>query len=369
LRPHIEMYRKPFSRREFLKLSALAVGGFSLRPWASRIFYEQDFPQYERLGRVCVGKVDLKSQPDEDAETVGILYEDAVVPWLREKAGRWSWRNNQRYVETPEGYIWSPYLQPVKNQPNEAVQSLPQSGGEQGMWVEVSVPWVDGVLANPPARSHWLQYRVEHDLPMRFYYSQILWVDQTKVTEDGAIWYRINERYGSPGDILWAPGMAFRPLTPEELSPINPDVEDKRVVINVSWNEQTLSCFEGSAEVYFCRISSGVSSGSTPITPPGGNGFPIWRKMHSVHMAGGTNAEGWDLLGIGYTSLFVGEGVAIHSTYWHNNFGEPMSHGCVNTRPEDAKWIFRWTQPIVPFNMGDITISGDGSTRITVLEG
>ena len=363
------MYRKPFTRREFLKLSALAVGGLSLQPWGSRLFYEQDFPESERLGRVCVGKVDLKSQPDEDAETVGILYEDAIVPWLREKAGRWSWRNNQRYVETPEGYIWSPYIQPVKNQPNEVVQSLPQSGQERGMWVEVSVPWVDGVLANPPARSHWLQYRVEHDLPMRFYYSQILWVDQTKLDEDGAIWYRINERYGSPGDILWAPGKAFRPLTSEELSPINPDVEDKRVVINVSWNEQTLSCFEGSAEVYFCRISSGVSSGSTPITPPGGNGFPIWRKMHSVHMAGGTNAEGWDLLGIGYTSLFVGEGVAIHSTYWHNNFGEPMSHGCVNTRPEDAKWIFRWTQPIVPFGAGDITISGDGSTRITVLEG
>jgi hypothetical protein len=363
------MRQNPFTRREFLKLSALAVGGLYLRPWDSRRLLEQDFPQAERLGRVCVGKVDLKSQPDEDAETVGILYEDAVVPWLREKVGRWSWRNNQRYVETPDGYIWSPYLQPVKNQPNEPVQSLPQSGQEQGMWVEVSVPWADGVLANPPARSHWLQFRTEHDLPMRFYYSQILWVDQLKTGEDGSIWYRINERYGNPGDILWAPGRAFRPLTPEELAPISPDVEEKRVVVNVNWGEQSLSCFEGSTEVYYCRISSGVSSGSTPITPPGGNGFPIWRKMHSVHMAGGTNADGWDLLGIGYTSLFVGEGVAIHSTYWHNNFGEPMSHGCVNARPEDARWIFRWTQPVVPFDTGDITISGEGSTRITVLEG
>ncbi len=83
-------------------------------------------------------------------------------------------------------------------------------------------------------------------------------------------------------------------------------------------------------------------------------------------MAGGTNADGWDLPGIGWTSLFVGEGVAIHSTFWHNNFGEPMSHGCVNAKPEDAKWIFRWVQPAVPFDSGDVTIVGEGSTRVIV---
>jgi lipoprotein-anchoring transpeptidase ErfK/SrfK len=85
-------------------------------------------------------------------------------------------------------------------------------------------------------------------------------------------------------------------------------------------------------------------------------------------MAGGTNADGWDLHGIGWTELFVGEGVAIHSTFWHNNFGEPMSHGCVNASPEDAKWVYRWTLPSVPFDTGDRTIVGDGSTRVTVVE-
>jgi lipoprotein-anchoring transpeptidase ErfK/SrfK len=88
-------------------------------------------------------------------------------------------------------------------------------------------------------------------------------------------------------------------------------------------------------------------------------------------MSGGTNAEGWDLPGIGWTSLFHGEGVSIHATYWHNNFGEPMSHGCVNCSPQDAKWIFRWTQPIVPFDSGDndVTVTGNPSSRITVVEG
>lgn len=44
---------------------------------------------------------------------------------------------------------------------------------------------------------------------------------------------------------------------------------------------------------------------------------------------------------------FVPEtGVAFHGAYWHNNFGLQMSHGCVNMRPKDAKWLFRWSYPI-----------------------
>jgi hypothetical protein len=207
-------------------------------------------------------------------------------------------------------------------------------------------------------------------LPLRLYYSQILWIDQVKTDSSGQIWYRVNERYGNPGDLLWAPGEAFRPLTEEELAPINPEVEDKRIVVRVNWNDQWLSCFEGNTEVFFCRVSSGVASGSTPLSAVGSDGFLIWRKLHSLHMSGGTNAEGWDLPGIGWTALFHGEGVAIHSTYWHNNFGEPMSHGCVNVRPDDAKWIFRWTNPTVPFQSGDNTVplTGSPSTRIKVIE-
>ncbi|HLE13304.1 MAG TPA: L,D-transpeptidase, partial [Anaerolineales bacterium] len=83
-----------------------------------------------------------------------------------------------------------------------------------------------------------------------------------------------------------------------------------------------------------------------------------------------TNAEGWDLPGIGWTQLFHGEGVAVHSTFWHNNFGEPMSHGCVNTAPQDAKWIYRWTQPAVLNGTGDndVTITKELSTRVFVTE-
>ena len=357
------------SRRKFIRDSFLMIAGFLLRP-ASIYLDRFEFPAAERLGRVNVGKVEIKIRPNADSQTVSVLYEDAIVEWAREVVGTNAYRNNQRYVETPEGYIWAPYLQPVRNIPNQPDQSLPDSSRGPGMWVEVSVPYVDLTLANPPARSPGLRNRIENNLPSRLYYSQITWVDQTRLAQDGRILYRVNEPFGSYGDIYWASGEAFRPLTTNEVAPINPNGAEKRIEVNI--RRQTLSCFEGRKEVYFCRISSGalwdawgnaVDAWATPLGK-----YPIWRKLISLHMSGGSSGGGWDLPAIAWTSLFAENGVAIHSTFWHNNFGEPMSHGCVNASPDDAKWIFRWTLPTIPLDPGDETIPWPGGTAVEVKE-
>lgn len=114
------------SRRDFLKISGAGLAGLSFRLLPSP-FALPEFPLAERLGRVAVGSVELKIRPDPESQTVGTLYEDAVVPWLREVSGAIPAYifNNQRWVETPDGYIYGPYLQPVLNQPNEPVESLP----------------------------------------------------------------------------------------------------------------------------------------------------------------------------------------------------------------------------------------------------
>jgi lipoprotein-anchoring transpeptidase ErfK/SrfK len=242
---------------------------------------------------------------------------------------------------------------------------LPETSLGMGMWVEITVPYVDIILANPPARSPWLK---EATLP-RLYYSQILWVDQVRTDESDQVWYRVNERYGY-GDIFWAAAEAFRPLDPTEVEPIRPEVEDKKIIVDVT--HQTMACYEGNVEVHFCRISSGAKfdASGNPVdkwsTPVGAH--PVWRKLVSTHMSGGTTGGGYDLPGIGWTTLFVGNGVAIHSTFWHNDFGVPRSHGCVNAKPEDARWVFRWTQPHVPYDPGDVTVSMPGGTVIDVVE-
>ena len=356
------------TRRDFLNLSMMGLGTLGLWSW-KRFFKLPDFPQAERLGRVVVGKVDLKVRPNFDSQTSGTLYEDAVVPWLREAVGPRPYRMNQRWVETPDGYIWSPDVQPVRNQPNIPVGTLQQTSLGQGMWVEVSVPYVDLIQENPPARAPWLYNRLESGLPPRFFYSQVVWVDQIKVDDDGQVWYRLNEQYGY-GDIFWGVAEAFRPLSEDEISPLSPEVEDKRISVDIT--TQTMSCFEGNTEVYFARVSTGmmtnlfgqrVDDWGTPL-----GRHQIWRKAVSLPLSGGSAEAGWALPAVGWISLFVGSGVAFHSTYWHNNYGVPTSRGCVNCRPDDAKWVFRWTLPEISYDPGDLTVSMPGGTSIEVVE-
>jgi len=352
------------SRREVLKLTALGVGGWLTRRFLSpRVLpVVQTFPEFPLLGRIAVGKVDLHAKPDADSPSVGVLYEDMVVPWMREVVGTHLYRFNQRWVETPDGYVWAPYVQPTRDQPAAPVEALRETSLGPGMWVEVSVPYVDAVLENPPARSFWLQDRLTLGLPPRFYYGQVLWVDQLRVDDAGQTWYRLNERYGF-GDIFWGHAEGFHPITPEEVEPISPEVEEKKVVVDVS--RQTLSCFEGSTEVFFCRVSTGALYDDDFSTPVGTTA--IWRKMISAHMTGGTTGGGYDLPGIGWTTLFVGNGIAIHATFWHNDYGVPRSHGCVNAKPEDAKWVFRWVNPVVPYDPGDVTVQMPGGTRVQII--
>jgi lipoprotein-anchoring transpeptidase ErfK/SrfK len=333
-----------------------------------------EFPQSDRLARVCKGKWDIKARPNPDSKTVGVVYEDAVFPWLSEVVGEKPSFvfNNQRWVETPDGYIYAPFLQPVRNLPNQPVQALPQGSLGPGMWVEVTVPYVEASLENGPSSNSWISARLDQGLLIRLYYSQVFWVDRIKTSASGKVLYRVNPNYYGGVDMLWAEAAAFRPITAEDIASINPGAEDKRVVIDVI--RQSLSCFEGSQEVYYCRVSSGakfdmygnvVDKWSTPVGQ-----HRVARKYISLQMSGGTTGAGYDLPGIGWTSIFATGGVAIHSTFWHNNYGDPMSHGCVNTTPEDSRWIFRWTEPSVSNDPGtvDVSVTGEKSTGVRVID-
>lgn len=321
-----------------------------------------EYPENQPLGRVIGGNVPIKIRPDIDSQDVSYLADDDIVVWLREVVGKRPLWYSQKFVETPDGYVYSPNLQPVRNRLNEPVKQLLSP---EGMWVEVTVPYVDLTLQNPPARSPW----VKRTPQPRLYYSQIMWVDEIK-EEGGNIWYRVKEQYGTFGDVFWAQASAFRPLLEADISPIHPEVEEKQILVNLT--DQTLSCVEGKSEVYFARVSTGgkFDAEGNPsekwATPVGQHS--IWRKLVSVHMTGGTTGGGYDLPGIGWTVLFSGTGVALHSTFWHNSYGIPRSHGCVNLNPIDAQWIFRWTLPSVDYIPGDVTISGRGSTKVIVIE-
>ena len=68
-------------------------------------------------------------------------------------------------------------------------------------------------------------------------------------------------------------------------------------------------------------------------------------------MAAGNRAFGdYDLPGVPWVSYINTWGIAFHGTYWHNDYGRPRSHGCINLTPEGAKWVYRWTMPHVPYD-------------------
>lgn len=361
------------SRREFLKVAALGLGGLALRPFRFHVALA-DFPVADKLGRVAKGRWDLKARPDPDSQTVGILYEDAVFPWVKEVVGEKPTYtfNNQRWVETPDGYVYGAYIQPVKNILNTPISSLPQRSIGPGQWMEVTVPYVDINPEREPSTNSWLEARQDEGLPLRLYYSQVFWVDRIK-EEAGQVWYHINPNFYGGVDMLWVPAEAMHPISDDEISPLSPDVTDKRVVVDVL--HQVISCYEGSSEVFYARTATGakfdmygnvVDKWATPV-----GRHKVTRKYVSLQMSGGTTGAGYDLPGIGWTAIFATGGVAIHSTFWHNNYGDPMSHGCVNLLPEDARWVFRWLMPSVPYDPGmvDITVTGEDSTVVEVIEG
>ena len=84
-----------------------------------------------------------------------------------------------------------------------------------------------------------------------------------------------------------------------------------------------------------------VSTGKWYPTPTGE--WRIWTKLRYTRMKGGSKALGtyYDLPNVPYT-MYYNQGYGIHGAYWHNNFGHPMSHGCVNMRPVEAGIVFSW---------------------------
>ncbi len=113
-------------------------------------------------------------------------------------------------------------------------------------------------------------------------------------------------------------------------APVSAPTGGKWIDINTA--TQGLVAYEGQRPVYWATVSTGTSR-----TPTVKGRFRIYSKLRSGTMAG----PGYYLPNVPHIMNFYG-GYAIHGTYWHNNFGWPMSHGCVNMKIGDAQWVYNW---------------------------
>lgn len=367
--------RQYLSRRDFIKLAGLGLGALAFTRISARdLDYRWDvfsqpkrlpqFPGSAIIGRVTEPDIDIRSRPTNDPNqntSIGKLGADSLVEWNREVVGNViGGLSNQRYVETPQGYVYGSVVQPTKNLPNTPVTELPNG---QGFWAEVTVPYIDlaheGIVASP-----WLQDHITFNFPPRLYYGQVVWIDQVR-TNNGFPEYRWNEDangrgygYGGYGEFFWADGAGLKIITDADVATISPDVDPNEKTISVDLDYQTLSCYESGREVFFCRISSGKRY--DPVTgevvdtyaTPAGTLLTYW-KIISKNMTAGNESAGYSTPAVPWCTFIASGGVAIHGTFWHNAYGERRSHGCINVLPEDAKWIFRWTMPYVSLTVGE----------------
>lgn len=124
-----------------------------------------------------------------------------------------------------------------------------------------------------------------------------------------------------------------------------------------------VTAFEGETMVFSSRCSSGGKGTRTPTGE-----FFTYHKGPSVHMNNQDEdtKNHYDLPGVPWCTFFTGYGNAFHGTYWHNDYGRPRSHGCVNLPSEDAKWIYRWSRPNVPTGEDYLHLPGEG-TRVQIV--
>ena len=336
------------SRRDFFRISLLSLGSLAFR---NPILSKGILPPEDRiskpiaLGRVAADYIHIYAEPSFKSERLERLKKDTILPLMAIVPTSLGWKGaNPNWYQTTKGLIHSGHIQLVQNQINKPVHSIPE-GGQLG---EITCAYAQG-----------LRYtRVNGWQPFyRLYYQTTHWI--TDIVEGpkegrwhrpGQPWYEITDERLRVRYCI--PAFYVRLIKPAEFSPISTHVPPDEKRIQVSISEQKLTAFEGDKPVFETFVSTGVhtdgpTTNGIPTDTPLGR-FRIGNKMPSRHMGDGTldpDIYAYELPGVPWNMFFVSTGVAFHGAYWHNNFGYRMSAGCVNLRPDEAKWLYRWTTP------------------------
>jgi lipoprotein-anchoring transpeptidase ErfK/SrfK len=335
------------NRRQFLKLGAAALAWALSRkvPVLASSFELDSLPDFlpppASLGRIINARQPILRAPLLNAELVEWKVRDEVIPLKASLLGEAPWPSNPVWYFTEGGFIHSAYVHPSENL---LQTNIVTSVSAPGFWAEVTVP-----VAISRSRPNSLY------AGRRLYYETTYRVVNAVQDEQGEWWYQLQEGLTwSPGP--YAPAAMLRPITREDLAPISFGHPDKWIQIDIS--DQMLTCFEGQTPVFSTPVASGVSNAATPLGE-----FRILYKRHAQRMIGAD----YDLVGVAFPSYITNSGVAIHGTYWHNDYGRRHSHGCLNVSSRAARWVFRWVEPQVPYELYTYRSTPEEGTRVVVI--
>jgi hypothetical protein len=340
------MANLPFSRRDFLKLSSAGLLGMFL----AELRLERALAAAPAQGRMTLSGINLYSDPLFKANKLHTFGRDEVVDITAEVDGEAGNPYNQKWFQlNGEGYSYSGWIQPVETNYQKPAFEIP-AAGQLG---EITVPFSD-TRRSP---SLWA------DRGYRVYYGMTHWATGVSVNHyEKGIWYEIYDSYLH--ESLYVAATDLRLVPDEELTLLSPDVPEDRKHIYIDTATQSVTAFEDDQAVLVARCSSGGKGTKTPLGE-----FKTFHKGPTIHMTndGEVGAgRGYDLPGVPWVSFFTGTGISLHGTYWHNDYGRPRSHGCVNLLPADAKFIYRWSRPEVPPDTQYLYKPGEG-TRVEIV--
>ncbi len=322
------------SRREFLKLGALSAGGLIARPFS----LNQSKTEMGHIGRVAYDSISVFDAPRLDANTVGFKFRDDLLNIFYPLTPLQGPAYNPLWYRIWGGYVHSALLQPVAIQYNQAMSSLP----EKGQLCRLTIPFSQ---AYTNTREKGWQPETRYLL----YYDSNHWVTDIVEGPDSTPWYKITEAWSDVE--YYAKAEHLEAYAAADLEPISAEIPSSEKRVEVSLSTQELTAFEGDNIVLSTRISSGVAGSAPnqlPTSTPTGR-FNISSKLPAKYMGASrlTDTLGDNFLpGVPWTAFFAEGGYAIHGAYWHNNFGAPMSRGCINMRPSEAQWLYRWLSPV-----------------------
>jgi len=328
------------TRRDFLKLCGIAAAGFGFRDFPPGGDPASKRPPSFTLGRT-VYSLRYYEQPTYSSKELGYYVTDSVVSIYEERVGDPKPTHNPIWLRTEKGWLHSAYVQPVDDQINEPVLDIPNGG----MLAEVTVPYSQSWFITDKG---WKRGR-------RYYFNSTYWVVLSFPGVNGVIWYQVLDDRDNKYYLVQAEHL--RPVTSEELTQLSPNIVDKRIEVDLG--RQRIIAYEDNQPVFTARTATGYFKGDTPIGE-----FRVERKQPSRHMSSNLEGNDFDLPGVPWVCYISWTGVSLHGTYWHNNYGTPQSHGCINLTPKAAKWIYRWTNPFVPLDKD--YVESDFGTRVVV---
>ncbi len=340
------------SRREFLRLSSAGLLALLAAQLDSSLLAHAagDDGAKFGLGRITANKVEMFNSPGLDAKPVRTLWKDLVLPITRIEIGNSEPSHNRVWYQLEnEGYVHSGSVQPVKIDTNETSRIIP----EKGVLAEVTVPYTDAVW--DPRYSKIVAYRL--------YFTSTHWITGFVEDDEGNPWYEILEDYYQYK--YYVNPAHLRVIPADEVTPLSPEIPPADKRLEVRLKDQLVVAYEGSTPVQMMRCSGGTAYLNGYLTPTGR--FSTDYKRPSRHMVNSrlASAYSYDLPGVPWICYITEEGIAFHGAYWHNDFGRPRSHGCINMLANHAKWIYRWTMPQVPYP--EQRFEKRGGTRVDIV--